>query len=242
MDIDQFHIAAWLEQAKKGETKARQSLLDYYRPFVIRVVRQVCKRYVDWHQDEASIGLMALNEAIERYKPDEGKTFENYARLVIRSRLLDHFRTERRWSQQEIVLDFRQDDEVELSMAEISSSLESYSIQQSANILAEELTLYDTVLKQFGILLEELEDESPDHQDTRRRLIEIAHQFCDRPDHVVHLHKTKQLPLKEMLLWVDVSRKTLERNRKYLIALIIIYSSQEFSHIRSTISFADLRG
>jgi RNA polymerase sigma factor len=33
----------------------------------------------------------------------------------------------------------------------------------------------------------------------------------------------KQLPIKELLERVEVSRKTLERNRKFLIAIALIY-------------------
>lgn len=240
MDIDQKQIEIWLNQAQNGDASAKHLLLDHYRPLVIRAVSDVCKRYIDWHQDEASVGLLALNEAIERYDLSEGKSFENYVRLIVKSRLTDHFRSEKRKTLGQVAWDTGEEDEYESSSAEIASSMELYAEQQVSQSLADELMLYDEVLQQYGILLESLEGDSPDHQDTRKRLIRIAKEFCCRPDHLQHLYKTKQLPLKAMLEWADVSRKTLERNRKYIIAIILIYSSSEFVHIRSTISFAEV--
>lgn len=240
MDMDQRQIESLLNQAQNGDPSAKHQLLHHYRPLVIRTVSEVCKRYIDWHRDEASVGLLALNEAIERYDLSEGKSFENYVRLIVKSRLSDYFRSEKRKTSGQVAWDSREEDEFESSPAEIASSMESYAEQQLSQSLAEELMLYDEVLQEYGILLERLEEDSPDHQDTRKRLIQIAKEFCRRPDHLQHLDKTKQLPLKAMLGWAEVSRKTLERNRKYLIAIIIIYSSSEFVHIRSTISFAEV--
>ncbi|MNY74892.1 RNA polymerase sigma factor SigI [compost metagenome] len=47
----------------------------------------------------------------------------------------------------------------------------------------------------------------------------------------------RQLPIKELLMQVQVSRKTLERNRKYLIAIALIFNGpypylRDYLHIR----------
>jgi len=131
-------------------------------------------------------------------------------------------------------------DEVELTAGEIASSLEIYAQQESAAALAQELTLYDERLREYGIRLEELEECSPSHRDARKQLIQIAKRFCDYPEMKLYLERTKQLPLKEMMQYAGVSKKTLERNRKYLIALILIFSCDEFVHIRNTVSFSEI--
>ena len=43
--------------------------------------------------------------------------------------------------------------------------------------------------------------------------------------------KTKQLPLKEIEALVEVSRKTLERHRKYMIAVVLLLNS-DFVYIK----------
>ncbi|GAY78475.1 RNA polymerase sigma-54 factor RpoN [Sporolactobacillus inulinus] len=51
---------------------------------------------------------------------------------------------------------------------------------------------------------------------------------------VAYLKKKKQLPIKDLLQFVSCSRKTIERNRKYIIALALIYIGG-FSALRSYI-------
>jgi RNA polymerase sigma factor len=228
-----------LSQAQQGDLASRECIIQHYRPFIIRVASGVCKRHINWNDDEASVSLIAFNEAIDGYSPNHCKTFENFSQLIIRNRLIDEFRRNSKRLLTE-TLSYSEDDGFEFSKAEIASSLSAFEQEASTNNLAKELLLYDEILLDYGISLEELEDCSPSHKDTRIQLIHIAKSFIHQPSMVDHLYRTKQLPLKEMLKYVKVSRKTLERNRKYLISLILIYSSEDFSLIRNTISFTDV--
>lgn len=226
-----------LVQAQKGDAAAREGLIRQYRPFILRAASHVCKRRIGWNDDEASISLIAFNEAISHYNAVHGKSFDNFAYMVIHNHLVNEFR--RKGSKEERMI-VNSGDEFEHSMIEIASSLEAYGQEQAAAELVQELMRYDETLQKYGIRLEELEECSPVHRDTRIQLIRIAKQFIRYPSMINHLEKTKQLPLTEMLQFVKVSRKTLERNRKYLIAVVLIYSSDEFYRICQTLSFADV--
>lgn len=229
-----------LHQAQAGNPIDRDLLIDYYRPFILRAVSHVCKRQVSWSQDEASVGIIALNEAIDRYQEASGKSFDNYAYMVIRHRLVDEFRKQGKYTQLECaVWDGVQDEGVAQTRLEIASSLELYDREQTAQALAEELRLYDETLRQYGVALEELESCSPKHRDTRKQMIRIAQTFGEHPQWLNTLKTTKRLPAKEMLSVFKVSSKTLERNRKYLIALILIYACGEFQRIKNTVAVAD---
>ncbi|MCY7801218.1 RNA polymerase subunit sigma, partial [Bacillus haynesii] len=52
---------------QKGNQQLQNELIDQYKPFVAKTVSSVCKRYIDEKDDEFSIGLIAFNEAIEKY-------------------------------------------------------------------------------------------------------------------------------------------------------------------------------
>lgn len=226
-------------KAQTGDKEIRQWLIEEHRPFIIRVASHICKKHIGWNDDEASISLIAFNEAIDRFSEHSSKTFENYSYMIIRNRLIDKFRKDRKSVLTESFwIDSNED--YDLSNAEMASSIEAHEQKQSAEELAQELLRYDAMLQDYGIDLEELEDCSPDHRDTRSQLIRIAKRLTTHPFLLNHLFNTKKLPLKEMLPFVEVSRKTLERNRKYLIALILIYSSDEFIRIRNTVSFAEV--
>ncbi|MCR8645600.1 RNA polymerase sigma-I factor [Paenibacillus sp. N1-5-1-14] len=229
-------ITDLLQRSTDGSQVHREQIIEQYRPFIIRTVSHICKRSIGWNDDEASIGLIAFNESIDRYNPNQDKSFDNYAYMIIQSRLIDEFRKNGKLSNNESLM-WENHDEFESAAHEISSSLEVYERERSATDLAHELLTYDEVLQEYGILLEELESCSPSHRDTREQLIEIAKHFHKQPSLMAYLKRTKHLPIKEMMQYAGVSKKTLERNRKYLIALILIFSSEEFIHIRSAVSF-----
>lgn len=228
------------EVQQKGNVVERNMLIERYRPFILRTVSHVCKRQIEWNHDMSSIGLIAFNEAIDRYDETMGKSFDNFAFMLIRNRLVDEFRRQGKIMRAESIVydDIR--DEFEQTVMEVASSMEAYEREQTSFELAQELLLYDETLQEYGVSLEELEERCPKHRDTRKQFIQIAKHFSEHKDWIDILHKTKRLPMKEMLDFFKVSRKTLERNRKYLIALVLIYSNNEFGRIRSTVSFADV--
>ncbi|WP_460321812.1 RNA polymerase sigma-I factor [Paenibacillus sp. YSY-4.3] len=225
---------------EEGNAAERDMFIEHYRPFILRTVSHVCKRQIGWNHDESSVGLIAFNEAIDRYNETLGKSFDNFAFMLIRNRLVDEFRRQGKIMRSESIVYDEAHDEFEQTALEIASSMEAYEREQTALELAQELMLYDEALQEYGVSLEELEDCSPKHRDTRKQFIQIAKHFSGHADWIDILHTTKRLPMKEMLDFFKVSRKTLERNRKYLIALVLIYSNGEFAHIRSTVSFADV--
>ncbi|MCY8267971.1 RNA polymerase subunit sigma, partial [Bacillus haynesii] len=59
---------------QKGNQQLQNELIDQYKPFVAKTVSSVCKRYIDEKDDEFSIGLIAFNEAIEKYSSDKGNS------------------------------------------------------------------------------------------------------------------------------------------------------------------------
>lgn len=237
--MDKKTIEDIVFRAQKGDDKSREWLIQEYRPFVLRIASRICKRQIYWNQDEASISLIAFNDAIDRFEPTYGKSFDNFSQLIIHNRLIDEFRKNSSLYQSESLY-YDSTDEMEASYYEVASSLMVYNQEQSKNDLASEMIKYDQTLQGYGIQMEELEQNSPQHKDTRMALIRIAKLFSNQPLMVTHLRKTKQLPLKEMVNYFGVSRKRLERNRKYLISLILIFLEDEFSLIRNTISFMDV--
>lgn len=100
-----------LRRARQGDRDARERLLEKYQPFVISIVAKTCGRYVSAKQDdEANIGLLAFNEAIDCFKTEksQGENAESddtpeywansfnrflmFSESVIRRRLIDYFR------------------------------------------------------------------------------------------------------------------------------------------------------
>ena len=82
-------IITELSDAKRAQ-EARDMMIQKYMPFIIKCVSDFTGSYVQiGDSDELSIGLMAFNEAIDRYDVQRG-LFLSYAKLIITSRLKTH--------------------------------------------------------------------------------------------------------------------------------------------------------
>jgi RNA polymerase sigma factor len=229
-------------QAQQGNERSRQEIIQAHKLFLEKISSKICKRTVSWNDDEMSISLIAFNEAIDRYDSSQNNNFYTYAKVVIQSRLIDYFRKEGR-QQTAVSLDAVSpdpDSDYEVNSAEIKQSWHRYNEQRQIEERIEQIQLYSARLETFGIYFEELEEASPDRTDARQNLIRVAYEFVKHPHLVDFLLTTRQLPHKQIVLFAHVSRKTVERGRKYLIALIVILISDDLPHLKSSIEFPDL--
>ncbi len=72
-----------------------------------------------------------------------------------------------------------------------------------------------------GLSFRELSTVSPKHEDARQGAISIAKIVMNDEALKEVLFTTKRLPIKRLESKVQVSRKTIERNRKYIIAICV---------------------
>ncbi|WP_165847709.1 sigma-70 family RNA polymerase sigma factor [Ammonifex thiophilus] len=208
-----------LGRARAGDGEAREELLRLLRPFVLRVASHFFKRPVTWSDEAASVAFLALNEAIDQHDDKKGSPFLAFARWVIRSRLIDFCRRENcSWvSLEEAGLREKEGGEAELAWER-----------------REEIERYAALLSEFGIKLSDLVKASPKHRDTRERFIKAAKALASEEALFDQLRKTKRLPLNELASLTGIPRKTLERGRRYLLALSLIFGCpEEFPYLYS---------
>ena len=93
MDRDS-RIASQVYTAKSDKAFA-DSFIRSYIPFIKKEVSAFINRVCTDSDDEYSIGLMAFYEAIRGYDADKG-AFLSYAKLTVKSRLIDFARRESR--------------------------------------------------------------------------------------------------------------------------------------------------
>ena len=93
---------------------------------------------------------------------------------------------------------------------------------------------YTKLLKGYGLSFHELASRSPKHADSRKTAIQIAQIIAETPEFYSYLMANKKLPMKELESTVEVSRKTIERHRKYIIAVTLLLNSH-FVYIKEYI-------
>lgn len=210
-----------------GDPEARNDLISAYIPFILRIASQTTRRYIDpGVDDEYSISLSAFNEAIDRYQEDKAASFLTFAETVIRRRLIDFFRSQRQhkgkqlpWSEFDVVDD---DDNHTSNWVEVSTSLEIHQQQEEASMRALEIQEYSNCLAKYDMTFAELVEISPKHEDARRNAFECAKVIREDPSLLEYVERRRALPLKALEERVHVSRKTLERQRKYILAILVL--------------------
>jgi RNA polymerase sigma factor len=225
-----------LEPARKGDAQAREDLIRTYTPLVLRVGSQVTGRYLTLGRDEeVSIGLIALNEAIDRYDPGRGASFLSFAELVIKRRLVDHYRRQKQSEIPLSELETEDDEGNPLDTVERRQALDEHARLTEAEERKHEIARYARRLADFGIKFSELVEVSPKHEDARERALEAARIVATEPQLSAHMLARRELPLKQLEDRVGVSRKTLERQRKFIIAVALIML-EDFYHLRRYIA------
>lgn len=220
---------------QKGDKDLQNQLIEQYKPFVAKTVSSVCKRYINENDDEFSIGLIAFNDAIEKYSTDKGSSLFAFAELVIKRKVIDYIRKEAR-KPYTLNLDLQEHEEGDFSQSKIESdlSIEEYTKLIEQEQRKEEIAYFQHRLKDFKLTFAEIVEQSPKHFDARQNAILVATKLIEDDELREFLFHKKQLPVKQLEAKVAVSRKTIERNRKYIIAMAIILSG-EFLYLKEYI-------
>jgi len=211
---------------QQGDQTLLNEIIDSYKPFIAKNVSAVCKRYIEETDDEFSIGLIAFNEAIDKYSPERGSSLLSFAEVLIKRRVIDYIR--RQTKNNHININFNdgyQEDESPGNFIINELSYEDYQKEIEVNRRKEEILQFQEMLKTFDLSLNDLVESTPKHVDARRNAILIAKTLVEHEELRKLLLEKKRLPIKQLEQMVNVSRKTIERNRKYIIAIALVLMS-----------------
>ncbi|PKM95194.1 MAG: hypothetical protein CVU84_05765 [Firmicutes bacterium HGW-Firmicutes-1] len=191
--------------AQKDQTIKNQ-VIEAHIPLVIHTLSNILGRYIcTENSNEYSTGLIALDEAINKYNPDKG-SFSNFATLVIRNRVIDEMRKEN-----------------QLNVVSIDDYQDIIEVRSSDLELKEEIEEMSIELEKFSICFEDLVEASPNHYDTRARCFRISEQSSEDEPIVKLMYKQYNLPVKEMIIKFLETKRFLYRNKSYITCLIIIF-------------------
>lgn len=213
-----------LRRARQGDREARDALLRDFTPFILRVASQVRGRYIRTGEDEeVSVGLLAFNEAIDAYVPDRG-AFLSFAQTVITRRLIDHYR--RRQKEPAMPLsELEQDDGPDAAGPTVLdlAARAVWQAREQDEARRAEIAELAAALAVFGIRFDDLPKHCPRHRDARARAIQLAAVLAEDRELARQLQSTGVLPVAALAARTGASKKTLERHRRYIIAVALIF-------------------
>lgn len=226
---------------QSGDPELRNELIRRYHPYILKIASRFFRRYIDpQHDDEFSVALAAFDEAITRYSPDGGRLFLGFAETVITRRLIDYTRQESKHAASVPYSAFDRPTEAgdhPANHAEIVQAMAAYQFEVSAEDRRLEIVAFTEELAAYGITFADLVELSPRHQDSREMLLRMGGTIARSVTMHAILREKKQLPVKELCQSEPVSRKTVERHRKYLIAVALI-ASGAYPYLKQYIGLA----
>ena len=210
--------------AAKEDIQAADRLIGTYLPFIKAETAKFLKRPpIEGYDDELSIAMIAFHEAISGYSRTRG-AFLKYAAMLIRNRLIDYSRRERRHSRV-ISLDApagQEDIALGETLTNEKDPHEETAARDATRAEIEELTLQ---MLEFGVNLSDVADNCPKQQRTLDACRKALQYAKDNPELLENFLQTKRLPIGQLATGSGVERKTLERHRKYMVVLMLIYTN-----------------
>lgn len=232
-----------LAEAQGGNSDARERLLNDYLPFILRVASEVSRRYLTpGVDDEVTIGMMAFDEAISRYDRSKKVSFLSFSEMVVKRRLVDYYRKEQQVRREIPVSVLQSEAEEDGKRTVLDAAVEveadtAYLDRIEEVERREEIVRFGELLKEYGISLTELVRISPKHGDARARALEVARIIATDVRLREYLMENKRLPIKELEGRVQCSRKTLKRQRRYIMAICLILVG-DFPYLREYIGMS----
>ena len=220
---DEHNIIQQVYAAKEDMQEADR-LIGAYMPFIKSETAKFLRRPpIEGHDDELSIAMIAFHEAIIGYSRTRG-AFLKYAAMLIRSRLIDYQRKEQR-HQDTLSLDTPAgEDETPLAdtLADGRNDNEEMLVREATRAEIEELSRQ---MQEFGVSLTDVADNCPKQQRTLQACRKALWYAKEHPELLEELLQTKRLPIARLSTGSGTERKTLERHRKYMVALLLIYTN-----------------
>ncbi|MFZ5985553.1 MAG: RNA polymerase sigma-I factor [Bacillota bacterium] len=216
-------ICNYLEDIKHGNVALKEKLIEDYKPFIINTVSRTIRKYVEVeNSDEYSIGLLAFNEAIDSYDKDMKTNFIKFSEIVIKRRLIDYMRKNKKDRKTFPFTYFSNNDNEDF---EVVYAEASYPDQFQSIETKEEIYYFERKLSEFGITLADLVISSPKHTDSKLQLIKIAKLIAENEFLFKRMNRRKNIPMVDLMKMVSVNQRTIERNRKFIIAVSLILKS-----------------
>ncbi len=214
-------------QKAKNDKELFESLLNDYRPFIASSASRITGKFIDEHDDEMSIAIIAFSEAVERYQPELGN-FIAFVNQVIRSRILDDIRRKKQ------LLQTTDLDEVEgWQSSKAGDQVKRGGFDDPVKL---EMDSLNETLEAYGIDLMDLAERSPRHRSTKLNCAAVVRCILEHPAILDELKRSKQMPARSIEKCIAVPVKFIERNRKYIVCLVEILSG-EYVYLTEYIRF-----
>ena len=223
MKFEEHKIVQQVMRSRQ-DPEAADQLIRSYMPFIkAETARFIHRPPVEGRDDELSVAMFAFYETMTVYNPDRGP-FLPLAAAGIRNRLIDYFRKEQKHSGQ-----------LSLDQPAEEGGVDDISDYQDLAAAQSEIETFSAELAGFGLSLTDVADSCPRQERTLDACMKVLDYAKKHPELLEQMIRSRKLPLSRLVLGSGAEKKTLERHRKYLIAILLAFTNG-FEIIRGHLS------
>ena len=211
--------------AAQESSEAADRLIRQYLPFIRSETAKFVKRIpVEGQDEELSIAMFAFYEAALAYSRGRG-AFLSLAAIAIRNRLIDYVRTESRHLGQTSLDQPVGGEDSPTLLEQLDAGHDEFEARAGRTATREEIQEYSAALKEYGLELGDVADNCPKQERTLAACHRALSYVKEHPRLLEILTQSKKLPLTQLADGAGVERKTLERHRKYMVAILLAYTN-----------------
>ena len=210
----------------KKDTEAADSLIRRYMGFIrAETAKYLHRAPVEGQDEELSIVMLAFYEAILGYEKNRG-AFLSYASRGKRSRLMGHYRKERKHKKVISLYEPVQEEDSETMKIDHLEHPDN-EIEKSHHRAAtqDEIREFEKQLAEFGISFSDVADNCPRQERTLQACRRVLTAAREHPELLDELIRTKKIPAAALSDISGTDKKTMERHRKYLVAILLAFTN-----------------
>ena len=205
-----------LAQAKK-DNDVLNSLVTAYLPFIKKEIEKTGVATLEY-EDRVSLGMLVFVNCVLQYNEDRGG-FLKFTSVCIRNRLVDEARKAGKGA---IPLFLEEENATGRLVIEEQASLAEYSREMEQKELAEEIALLEEELQPFHIVFSDLVGCCPKQKRSRGQCLALAQWLMKQNSLKISFFESHRLPQGALAKQFGLSEKTVEKHRRYIVALCVI--------------------
>lgn len=202
----------------------REQMLEAYQPFILKTASLVLKRYVTQSDDAWSVALIAFWEAVNQYNAAKGN-FEVYAQTVIRRRMIDDQRKQKKFKAEIDVAPevfTGETDQEDATAAQSQQAILKQACAPGENSIQDEVADLTCLLIPYGFSFMDLTACSPKSTKTKSACSLAAKHMLNSRELVLKMRESHRLPVQAIAEGTGVDWKVIDRHRRYIITVVEI--------------------
>lgn len=194
-------------------------LIEDSQPLIKRCISQI-RETKQSQEDALTIAMMTFANCIKMYQVEKG-SFLAFVFTAIRNRLIDDYRSEQRFTA--IHLPYIEENAASNEWEE-KLSVANYQDQQQKVTLQYEIQELSEILSTWNTSFTELSKICPKQKRTRSRCEYVVTALIENKEWKKQLIEKHRMPTKDIFSRYGISKKFLEKYKKYIVVLCIIRS------------------